>query len=176
MKHSFAFILLVFLGACGAKEDSKNIPGKYFDIRGYFEKEALRLQKQNPAIYKTVSQNSQVEKKRVNIPDWKSELELFTESDINKPAWNNSYIVRKNGSSVEYISTDSDLKTRKIKIHHSEKGQIDQIIIFNKTSNLLYTSTEKLSYYPDSLYTINKKQNVQVIGENQFAISARFSR
>jgi hypothetical protein len=176
MKHSFAFLLLVFLAACGTKEDSKNVPGKYFDIRAYFEQEAIRLQKQNPTIEKTVSQNSQLEKRLVNIKDWKSELELFSESDINKPAWKNSYLIRKNRSSVEYISTDNNLKTRKIEIYYSEKGAVNQIAIFNKTSNLLYTSHEKLTYYPDSLYTINKEQNVQIIGKNEFTISARFNR
>jgi len=168
MKHSFAFLLLVFLAACGTREDSKNVPGRYFDVRGYFKKEATRLQKQNPTIEKTVSQNTELEKKQLRITNWETELELFSESDINKPAWKNSYLIKKSGSEVEYISTDNQLRTRKISIHYSEKGTVDRITILNKASNLLYTSTEKLSYYPDSLYTINKKQNVQIKKEFYF--------
>ncbi len=176
MKHSFAFLLLVFLAACGKKEDSKNASGRYFDIRGYFEQQAIELQRQNPEIEKTVSQNSQLEKKQIRIANWKAELELFSESDINKPAWKDSYLIKKDGSEVDYISTDKHLRTKKISIRYSKNGAVDRIAIFNKISNPLYTSIEQLNYYPDSLYTISKKQNVQIIGENQFAISARFSK
>ena len=174
MKIYIAVFLGVFLAGCSTKEDSKNMPEKYFDIRGYFEKEAKRLQKQNPVIEKTVSQNVEFEKKHVRVADWKTELELFAESDINKPAWKNSYLVKINGPDKEYLSSDNNLRTKKIMIRFSANGAVKQMRIFNKTSNTLYTSTEELTYFPDSLYIIKKRQNVLVIGKNEYSISSIF--
>ncbi|MEJ6979345.1 hypothetical protein WG906_02715 [Pedobacter sp. P351] len=174
MKIYIAVFLGVFLAGCSTKEDSRNMPGKYFDIRGYFEKEAKRLQKQNPVIEKIVSQNIDFEKKHVRVADWKTELELFAESDINKPAWKSSYLVKTNGPDREYLSSDNNLRTKKITIRFSENGAVKKILIFNKTSNALYTSTEELTYFPDSLYIIKKRQNVLVIGKNEYSISSIF--
>lgn len=174
MKIYFALLLIVFLAACSTREDSKNIPKKYFDIRGYFEKEVLRLQKQNPIIEKTIAQNAELEKKQIKITDWKTEFELFSESDINKPAWKNSYRIKRNGPAIEYLSIDNNLRTKKATIRFSAKGAVKQITIFNKTSNTLYTSEEELNYYPDSLYTIKMHQNVRVIGKNEYSISSSF--
>lgn len=174
MKIYVALLLIVFLTACGTREDSKNMPKKHFDIRGYFEKEAVKLQKQNPIVEKTVSQNTELEVKQLTIPDWKTEFELFSESDINKPAWKNSYRIKKNGPEIEYISIDNSLRTKKVSIRFSEKGTVKQITIFNRTSNKLYTSDEELNYYPDSLYNIKMHQNVRVIGKNEYSISSSF--
>lgn len=174
MKFHKALFLLIFLAACGSKEDSLNTSKKYFDIRGYFEKEAERLQLQNPTIKKLVSQNSESEQKEIKITDWKTEFELFTESDINKPAWRNSYTLVKTEGKTEYLSTDNELRTKEIRISLSANGAVKQISIFNKTSNPLYTSIEELFYFPDSLYGITKHQNVQIIGKNSYSVLAKF--
>jgi len=174
MRFYIAMFLLVFFAACSSKENSSNTTKTYFDIQGYFENEAARLQQKKPLVEKSVSQNNQPEKKDIKIADWKTEFELFTESDINKPAWKNSYRLIKKGTITELISKDENLKTQKIIIRKGEKGNIAHIFILNKVSNSLYSTTEELNYFPDSLYSIIKNQDVQFIGKNRYTISAKF--
>lgn len=174
MRFHKALFVLVFFAACGIKENSPKATKTYFDIQGYFEKEASRLQQKNPLVEKSVSQNNQSEKKDIKIVDWKNELELFRESDINKPAWKDSYQHIKKGFITELISTDKKLKTQKITILRDKSEKITGISILNRVSNSLYTTSEELNYFPDSLYSIIKDQDVRFIGKNRYIISAKF--
>lgn len=165
------------LSSCTNKQENISNITPYFDLKAYFEKEGIRLQKQGPFLTKTVSQNGECEKKEIKITDWKSEFGYFTASDINKPAWRDSYRVIKNGNQILYLSKDDELRTKKIEITTSKpQGGIKQITILNKTYNILYTSTEELNYYPDSLYTINKQQKVLLNNLNTYQITSEFTK
>ena len=167
------FLIMVFLTACSSRENLDQ-SAHFFDLRGYFDKEAQRLQTTNPLIEKTVSQKNDSEKKQLRLSNWKTELELFTESDINKPSWKDSYHIIKKGYTTQYLAKDPDLRTQKIFIKRVDNNSIKQISIVNQSSNALYTSAEQLDYFPDSLYSIRKEQNVKVIGLKSYSISARF--
>lgn len=165
------FSLLVF-ASCGEKE--KVPQRRYIDMKGFFTNEVSRLDKLNTKVNKTVSRNG-VSESKVNIsPDWNMELSLFSESDINKPAWSNSYIVRNDGGSTLYTATDNKLRTRSISIARNKNGRITRLSIVNSTTNYLYNSSEELLYIPDSLYRIVKKQDVLLLGKNSYKISGFF--
>ncbi|MBC8053265.1 MAG: hypothetical protein H7Y13_09380 [Sphingobacteriaceae bacterium] len=173
MRFSQPILLLIFLTACSGKENLDN-RNHYFDIKGYFTKEAERLQQDGPVIEKTVSQNNGAEVKDVKLTNWSAELELFAESDINKPAWKDSYDIVRNGPETRYVAKDTSLRTKSIAIVRSPKGDIRKIVILNKTKNALYSSEDELVYIPDSIYQIKKHQSVSIIGRNSYAVSARF--
>lgn len=175
MKGTICLLLCFFLIACSNKKKQSITNKKYFDLESYFEGEATRLQKQHPDLEKTVSHNGKAENKTIAIAEWQTELELFAASDINKPAWRDSYQIKQDSASVEYISIDADLRTQRILITKNVAGLVRSIFITNKTDNALYSSTEELTYMPDSLYLIKKEQHVVLIGANSFSISARFS-
>ena len=158
--------------ACSDKSDTQDKP-KYFAIKKYFQEEANRLSTTNPTVSKTVAQNNISQQKNIKIDDWLSELELFLASDINKPAWRDSYKTISSLSKVEYIAKDKNLRTRKIIILYDLKGKPKQISIYNNTKNTLYNSEEKLYYYPDSAYTVQQQQNVLVMGKNSYIISGK---
>ncbi len=151
MRSAFGIFVLLLLTACTKPEETSDA-STYFDLKVYFEKEAIKLQKQNPMLTKMVQQNGESETKYVRIADWKSELGFFIASDINKPAWRNSYQVIKKPNQITYLAQDDGLRTRKIEIYNNQQGGVKQISIFNKTTNILYTSTEAITYFPDSLF------------------------
>jgi hypothetical protein len=174
MKFCTIGFFFLLLAACNGPEE-KNFSKRYVDLEGYFSKEAERLQKLNPLIVKKVSQNLENETRQLTIADWKTELSLFIESDINKPAWRDSYQIKTRANDItEYIATSENLKTRKIVIHRDKQGEIQSISISNKTSNPLYTSVEELTYQTRSGYQIHKSQAVKIIGKNSYSISATF--
>jgi len=170
----FFLLFLAFLAACETKDKQSLNEKPYFEVERFFKAKAEYLAKIDPAIEKTVSQNNNKQKKTLHISDWASELELFSASGINKPAWKDSYQVVRRKNITEYIATDPNLRTQKISIATSGSREIKHIFIYNKTSNALYTSTEELNYYPDSMYSVRKHQKVLVIGTNTYFISGKF--
>jgi hypothetical protein len=162
-------LLTICLAACKPEIKKK---ASFFDLSGYFAKEAARLQALNKPVLKTVEHNGGTpETKKITIRDWNAELSLFKNSDINKPAWISSYYVQGDSNLTIYMAKSAELKTRRLLIKR-EKGKIKWIVILNHTpQNLLYDSFEKLTYFPDSLYMIEKKQSVRILGTNRYRIT-----
>lgn len=175
IKKLHFLLLILFVFACGKAEEVSDIQKEYFDIRGFFEKEAARLKKSKPLVEKRVAKNQSGEQKILNNIDWEKELALFRESDINKPAWKNSYLISREKHRILYRSKDPALRTQTIEVIYSATGEIIQIKISNYVKNLLYTSSEQLNYYPDSLYSIIKEQKVTLLGSNSYGIVGKFS-
>lgn len=162
-------MLLSGLQSCRPDNTQSNGSLKYFDVAGYFKADTARLRTLNPKVDKTVTHNGVIENKTVHIPNWGQELNLFIQSDINRPAWKNSYNILNTDSLVIYRAKTPDLRTTEIMIR-KDKDKVKWIVIFNHTKNLLYETNEKLSYFPDSVYQIEKSQRVKLMGKNLYRI------
>ena len=177
MKYISGFIISIFiLIAASCQPENKQadtMPDLYFSLKDYFDKEATRLNAANPIVTKSVLRNEEAEQKELHIRNWATELELFSQSDINKPAWKGQYHVDSNNNRITYTALNADFSTRKVIISKSG-DKITHISIRNAVKNLLYSSNEILDYYPDSLYSIQKEQDVRVIGEGKYKITGRF--
>ncbi len=165
--------LLSIITACKREDATVSHNLAFFDIKGFFRADSAKLSKLNPLVTKTTIHNGTSETKKVHITDWGTELSLFTASDINKPAWKADYTIQNADGILIYKAKTPDLKTREIVIKKSGNA-IKWILIFNHTKNMLYENIEKLTYYPDSLYQIQKKQHVRLIGTNTYSISGSF--
>ncbi len=176
MQNTLKAILIVILfSGCFSKENNKpKNQAYYFDLKGYFSKLALALNKSNPTVNKSVAKNKETETKKLKIKNWKEELALFVEADINKPAWKESYVKDSTANKVSYTSKDLDLKTQKIEVSF-DANKIPIIIrIETKVDNLLYHTEQTLTFYADSAYSINKVQKVILFEENNYLIKGRF--
>ena len=169
-----SFLIIVLFSSCFSKAKETKQPKFYFDLKGYFSNLATTLNQENPEINKTVSKNDLKENKRIKIPNWNEELALFMEADINKPAWKDSYTKDSSATKIIYKSNDADLKTQKIEISLIN-GKPTRIHIETSADNLLYQTKENLDFYPDSLYSIQKKQNVILLGENNYQIVGKMN-
>lgn len=165
-------LILSILGSCTSQPENKLRLGEkpYFDIAEYFSKEAERLQIKKTLIKKMVSKNSESEEKKIRIENWKSEFELFISSDINKPDWLASYTIDSSAQKISYLTKEPKLRTKGIQVYKNENGHIEKISIENSDKNWLYSSTEKLVYYTDSLYEIEKTQSIRLIGINKYTV------
>ena len=166
-----AVACLIFASCSGAEQVRER---KFVDIHGYVSDEIKHLEKQKVSVNKTVSRNGVSESKKNFSPDWNTELTLFSDSDINKPAWRDSYRVDSDSNQTSYTALDNKLRTRSILIKKNNSGKITELAIVNRTSNYLYSSSEELLYIPDSLYRIIKKQDVILLGKNNYEISGFF--
>jgi hypothetical protein len=177
LRPAFAIILLM---AASCKPEVKDDNGKlkYFDIKKYFNDEAVRLARQYPHINKTVSYNGQDETKTVSIKHWQQEFSSFIESDINKAAWKDSYIQKaEHANAVTFIASDTTLHTRRIEVFFQQGHEpiVKKIEVTNFNKNMLYQTREELIYIPDSIYIIRKDQKVRLLGSNDYKITGRFN-
>lgn len=169
----YIFLLGYIVAFTSCKNPDGNVSKPtYFSIAGFFKKEAVKLENKKPMIEKTAIQNERKQSRTLHIKDWQKELELFIQSDINKPAWRGSYTVVNNKDFIIYTAKLPELNTKKI-IIKKRGGKISYIVIANSVKNFLYNSRERLTYYPDSLYRIEKKQHIKIIGQNQYFIEGR---
>jgi hypothetical protein len=168
--------LLIIAALASCKPDVKENQGtlKYFDLKGFFKADSARLSQRHPLVTKTIVQNGKAQTKKVYINNWGNEFDLFASSDINKPAWRDSYTINASDSVIVYTAkVPGELKTSRIII--SKNGnKIKWILIYNHTKNMLYENTEKLTYFPDSVYSIAKQQKVRLLGKNLYTITGRF--
>lgn len=161
--------LFLISGLFSCKPDIKDTGSRYFDLKAYFKKDCPRLDHKSPQVTKTVGYNGNTETKKIRVKNWEKELELFSGSDINKPAWRQSYNVQEDSTQLTYTAKTPDVRTRLIQI--KKRGDaVKSIYIINQESNILYQSTEKLTYVPDSLYQIDKLQKVKFLGTNKYLI------
>ena len=168
-------LLLCGLYACNKpqiKETGAEL--KYFDLKGYFKTDSARLVKLNPLVNKTVTHNGETETRKVKIADWGREFNLFTSSDINKPAWKDSYTMQQNADSIVYKAKFPELKTREIVIHRVD-GRVTSVYILNNIHNILYKTTERLTYVEGAYYLIEKDQQVKVMGANNYVVKGNFN-
>lgn len=168
-------ILFTVSGLYACKPDIRETDAslKYFDLKKFIDADTARLNKLRPLVTKTVLHNQDAAQTlQLRIDNWGRELDLFAASDINKPAWRESYAIAQAGDSITYTAKDSKLTTRRMVIYQTG-NTVKKIAIHNFARNILYQTTEKLVYYPDSLYLIDKLQQVRFLGDNRYLIRGK---
>lgn len=162
-------IFLTFFGCSNAtKEDRKNELG-YFDLKSFFQKEAFRLQNNNPFVEKTVKINADAETKKVQIADWAAEFAMFSNADLNRASWKGLFTIQKTSNTEIYTSSNGKVPVKKVTVN-KRLNQVSSIQIIVANVNSLYSSTDTLSYYPDSLYLINKTQHIKLLPSKHYQV------
>jgi hypothetical protein len=165
--------LVIFCSSCTLKDQEKQTVPSYFDLNSYFKSEAKRLAKANPQITKSVGVNGQVEQKILKVSNWEKEFESFISADINKASWKGSFKIQKSSNLETYLTENEKIPVKKLEIIY-RNDKVYGIRIFITNTNSLYTSKDSLSYYPDSLYQINKTQQIKLMDEKKYIITGKF--
>ncbi len=166
--------LVLALASCTLKEQENKNAKSYFDLEGYFKKEAARLQKANPAINKTVMVGGKSETHQINIANWEKEFDLFIQADINKAAWRGAFNANGTNGNRIYTSQSAKVPVKKLEVSFKH-NKVSAIRIFVSNTNDLYTSSDSLSYYPDSLYQIKKTQKIRLSADKKYEITGKFN-
>ncbi|MHA4896543.1 hypothetical protein ACXZ1K_17455 [Pedobacter sp. PWIIR3] len=170
-----SFIIIAFYG-CQSKDGpviTKVDP--YFDLKTYINTEADRLSKANLSVDKTVAVNGLAETKKLKIVDWKSELSIFSNTEINRASWKGLFKVESNKNLVIYRSDNDKVPVKELCVFLNG-NHIKGITAVVKNSNLLYTSIDSLSYFADSAYQVKKQQDIRFLAKKTYLISGKFTR
>jgi hypothetical protein len=167
-----AFTLLFLYGCTPSVKEQKG-SFTYFDLKGFFEKESARLNKSNPVITKTVMVNGSTETKKIRIADWQKEFAMFSDVDINRSAWAGLFSTDKDSKRELYTSNNKKVPVKEVLILKRD-NKLYGLQVLVKNTNMLYSSADTLSYYPDSLYQVKKKQHIKLLSEKNYRIIGRF--
>lgn len=147
----------------------------YADLPAFFGAEVERLSQEQPNVRKTVSAGDGSEQQEMVIDNWSRELSSFLDIDLNKPAYRDDISKDSSAHVVTYRVDNPDLDIVSVAITYDE-GKPVAIDIVRHIQNFLYNTQERLRYNKYEGYVIEKKQNVWILGDNQYHIEGRFIR
>lgn len=173
--RKLSFLLLLFiLGGCNSAPRNKQLKNlQYFDLKGFIAEEAARLNRQKSEIDKSVTINQSSEQKKVKIADWQKELSVFADADINKSAWQGLFSLQEKRDTKVYLSDNEKVPVKSLTIKY-KNGKPAGIQILISTKNMLYTSSDTLCYYPDSIYQVKKSQQIKLLNKKEYRVNGIF--
>lgn len=177
------FVCGLFLFACHP-DSYRDKPGinvtdqRFFDLSTYFKGEQERLQQLSTSFTKKAVVNGKEEIKQLESLDFKKELAMFVDSDINKIAWLDKYEVDSifaNGSlqSIEYKTNDQSLKTQGLTIQF-DQAKVARVDILRKSTSIAANIKQELSYQPNIGYSIVSTQNTQLADPEVIELEVKF--
>ena len=177
----FVVFVFSFLGACSQIESVESEKdASFFDIKGYFTEQAERLNKEQIGVRKTIKIGDSEEVHEMDSLNYEEELELFANADINRPAWQSKYLVdsifsENRLAALHYSAQDDELKTQEIRIQFLEEV-VRAIEIVNHTESTIAETNQRLSYIPESGYSIINEQKLIASPQKIVLIDVRFQR
>lgn len=179
MRIVFCLLISIFLfGSCQSDVKKERI-NTYFDISGFFAAESARLKADNTQLEKRIRDKDGIRKSNETSINWDKELAFFSENDINKPAWKDSYSIQRSiVDSIEiltYTAKNPKLSIREICIRKQLQEGLIEMRIRKRTTNNLYTSFQTLIYAPSKGYFVVGNQNIRLLGTSSYIVNVVFN-
>lgn len=176
--------IFLFLTSCDSAQERQSKVMTYYDLKGFVESQISVLNKEKPEVVKTMSVSGKNETRTSREMDWKKELELFIQADINKPAYSKSYSITKPDSlTVVYkLSSGESLPVRYLKIE-MDKAAGTPILIqaLLRSENKLYQYEKNIEMHGSVqggqwhliTYAIKGYQKLATMDKKSFDVSAQ---
>jgi hypothetical protein len=172
-----------FVSACQNEEDRNKDEKFYFDLKSFVENQIVYLNDKKPIVSKTVGLDGKTVSNESKDIDWKKELELFVQADLNKPSYRQSYMVeRKDSSTYEYrLKPNVDLPVTYLKIiTDSSLHQTIYVKALFQSSNRIYKSEKTIelsctrgdNIWELTSYSVNGYQQLIFMDRKTFDIKA----
>ncbi len=160
----YLLIITLFFVACKKEqknEDSTSLEKKYFDLVKIVKTDIDNNSTKKCGEEKTVSINGKPESKKIDTVDWKKEMQLLLDCDINKPSWKGKYNVQILNDSLKYlyIAVSTKIPVRQLAVNYEQKnGRIISIEIKKKTGTALFSNEQQIIYFPEKSFKVNGSQ------------------
>ncbi|SFG73574.1 hypothetical protein [Pedobacter insulae] len=164
----------MILNGCSQTDQPKITVKAYFDLKGYFENEADRLDQLGLKVNKSVAINGIEEHKTIKIEDFNNELSSFIALDINKASWRGDFTVKKEKDITVYTANNEKIPVKKLEIQF-RNNHVSSILIINKVDNILYRSADTLVYKPNQFYEIRKTQKIKLLKQKKYIVKGKLA-
>jgi hypothetical protein len=146
-KFLFFCSTILWVGAC--QSDTSLTKPIFFDLKQYIAQQVRVLTQQKTPVQKWVQVNGTEQQVLVKDIDWQKELEPFAQTDLNKPAYIQSYYMdtlrSEMGQTFIYVLKETEkipVKTMRVTLDKSQR--IQSLTIEVRNENFLYSSEKKL--------------------------------
>lgn len=153
---------LVVSSCTGPSVNTDGAP-RVFPLSAFFADQADSLGNANVRLRKTIVTNGREETILEQNPDWKTELQPFISSGIEKPALAAGYDSSRSGDWLVYQAKDLHPAVQRMGIRYAGNAA-DSVYIFRRVSNFYYTALDTLQYHTSGTYRIST-MNKPVIGK-----------
>lgn len=161
--------------APGNKEARATVPNQYFDVTGFVQAQIKLLNEQKPEAVKKVTETGRSsETKKMTDLNWASELGVFLELDLNKPAFRNAYTINRQ---QEPITGDVTLTYRPkpgfdnniqyLIIRTDAAGQVKALKGLQVANNPLLTTRRELQLTTQAVNGRNQIISYQIQGRQK---------
>lgn len=181
MKNPLYIALVVFLSSCSQDpaevlfEDQRY----YYDLPAFISKQMDNLQGKGQWVRKHVTKDGHSHIiERGNI-DWKEELDVFKESDINRPAWRGEFKVDSISLErvfvITYKTENEEIPVKNVVVTvDKDTKQCLQISVDRRTKNFLYSSDQSLYFTTGEGYMMKGKLSVTLLFDSEYSIESEF--
>ena len=157
------FFVLLLWGCYADELEREAAREPFFDLAGYMEREVDSLRGLGLRVEKTVVLNGTEETQTLDELNFATDLRLFREADINKPAWLDKYVVNETTEAARrvrtYTATDSSMQTWQLRVVYGEGGGSPEAIeVYRRTGTVLSDGEHHLRYAPATGYRIRTEQ------------------
>ncbi|QJW88476.1 hypothetical protein HNV11_03355 [Spirosoma taeanense] len=183
--YSLNLLATLVLSSCN-NPAQQNQPNVYYDVLSFVKGQIRALSAQKPLVSKAVRINEERNQQTTRDVNWSRELELFTQTDINKPALRNSYrIARPDSLTYQYTlkTTEERLTVRSLTVRlDSLTRQPRQIEAVLQTKNPLYSSERHLllesglvkgPQWRIQRYKLSGYQQLPFFDKNEFSVEGQ---
>lgn len=160
--------LILSLSSCISEQEVVSSE-QYFDLPLYIENEILELNKNNVQLFKKVFTDGEYDSVWIAKPDWKKELQIFSNININKPAFIGKYnVTQRNAKEFQettYQSLDETLPIKSLKLLLLNDS-IKNISIFKDDHSMFLDNSIWLDYNSGKSYHIKGYRNLLGVTTN----------
>lgn len=177
----FIFFILSATKSCIYKTPQSQEPQIYFSLHQFIQTQVAKLDSSKPTFNKTVVNEGKKASQSLQIKEWKKELRMFEEANINKPAFKDMYVVKDSTAQNRvfkiYRSKDKNFHTQFLLIEYDAAKQIKMIQVLYQTNDFLFQSKRDLQLICENgllkSYSIEGHQNNLFSGKYDYEIAAR---
>lgn len=148
MKISFLLVLVLFAFVGCQNPTDTNAPKNYFNLKGFIGTQIKELEKRKPLVNKMMTLGEATENKSTTEIDWTKELELFTQADLNKQAYQLSYEISTPipNTFVYSLKKGEKLPVKLLKVVIDAQSNLPNLVEATfREENELYDSEKKLA-------------------------------
>ena len=168
LMRKLLFISLLLVGC--TESNTENTPKYYYDLAGFINQQISQLTKNQPIVQKNLLIGEKNESMQTKDIDWKKELELFLQADLNKQSYQLSYTQDSTQNTVVYqLKKGEKLPVKSLKIEFDEEKSPKNIEALMQVENYLYKSVKTLSMNLDK----QQLKNYQIEGWQELFIGKK---
>ena len=151
----------------------------YYDLPAFISKQIANLKTKKQWVRKKVTKDGHSHIIERDDIDWNEELDVFMESDINRPAWRGEFKIDSISLERVYVITykteNEEIPVKNVVITiDKDTKQCLQISVDRRTENFLYSSDQNLFFTTGEGYMMKGKLSVSYLFDSEYSIESEF--